>query len=226
MTAIEKASLIKDELERRYPNTSTFLKFKTDWQLLFAVVLSAQATDKSVNLATEKLFSILPELSDYTEENRDIIKLCIKNVGLSNTKTEYLIQEARILLEEYGGVVPRDREKLQKLPGVGFKSSGVVLAEYYGDPYIPVDTHVYRVTHRLGIVKDSLDPKGTELQLEKIFNSTNFNDHGSRRYLFKYIEDSGVYDVLKEMGLDEGDTIKLFDMEFEYYEEDYSVFED
>lgn len=63
-------------------------------------------------------------------------------------------------------------------------------------------------------------------QLEKIFNSTNFNDHGSRRYLFKYIEDSGVYDVLKEMGLDEGDTIKLFDMEFEYYEEDYSVFED
>lgn len=169
MTAIEKASLIKDELERRYPNTSTFLKFQTDWQLLFAVVLSAQATDKSVNLATEKLFSILPELSDYTEENRDVIKSCIKNVGLSNTKTEYLIQEARILLEEYGGVVPRNREKLQKLPGVGFKSSGVVLAEYYGDPYIPVDTHVYRVTHRLGIVKDSLDPKGTELQLEKIF---------------------------------------------------------
>lgn len=166
----ETCSFIADELQKLYPETKTFLNFNSDWQLLFAVILSAQATDISVNEATNILFVKYPDLSCYTDENKEGIKECIKRVGLSNSKSNYLIQTAKILLEQYGGVVPRNRDLLQKLPGVGFKTSGVVLAEYYQEPYIPVDTHVYRVTHRLGIVPSTYDPKKTELKLEKIFD--------------------------------------------------------
>lgn len=169
MTKSEKTLYIKERLETLYPHTETFLHFHSDYQLLFAIILSAQATDKSVNEATEKLFLLLPHLEDYKEENRDVILDSIKKVGLGKSKCEYILKTAKILLDEYDGKVPTDREKLMKLPGVGYKTSAVFLGEYYNLPFIPVDTHVYRVTHRLGLVKDSLSPDETEVALEKLY---------------------------------------------------------
>jgi hypothetical protein len=170
----QTCTFIALKLEELYPETKTFLNFESDWQLLFAVILSAQATDVSVNEATAKLFVNFPKLEDYTQERREEIHACIKKVGLGKSKTEYLIKTAKILLEQYDGHVPTDRLELQKLPGVGYKTSGVVLAEYYNYPYIPVDTHVLRVTHRLGIVPESYDPTKTENKLEKIFDVPSF----------------------------------------------------
>lgn len=169
----EKAEIILRELDSLYHKTETFLHYSSDWQLLFSIILSAQATDKSVNEATKRLFDEYDSLEKYTEENRLGILDCISKVGLGNSKSINLIKTARILLEEYDGKIPRDREKLQKLPGVGYKTSGVFLAEFYSDPYIPVDTHILRVTHRLGIVPEKYDATKTEIALEKMFDIGN-----------------------------------------------------
>ena len=165
----ERALHIGKEMLSLFPSDRAFLHYENDWQLLFAVILSAQATDTSVNEATAVLFKKYPRLEDYTEENRGGILSCIKKIGLGKSKCSYLIASAKILLEEYDGKVPLDREKLMKLPGCGYKTSGVVLAELYHYPYIPVDTHVYRVTHRLGLVSDKLSPEETEVALEKLY---------------------------------------------------------
>ena len=165
----KKAKFIAEKLQEKYPQTECFLHYKKAYELLFAVILSAQATDKSVNLATEKLFALCPSLEDYKIENQEKILACIKPVGLSKNKCQYLLETAKILQDKYHGEVPRLRDELMTLPGVGYKTSGVVLAELYNDPYIPVDTHVFRVSHRLGIVKDSLTPEKTEIALEKLF---------------------------------------------------------
>ncbi len=170
----EKALYIQEVLESLYPHTETFLHFSNDYQLLFAIILSAQATDKSVNEATKRLFSLLPHLEDYKEENKTIILDSIKKVGLGKSKCEYILKTAKILLEKHEGKVPTERSVLMTLPGVGYKTSGVFLGEYYNIAYIPVDTHVYRVTHRLGIVKDDLTSDETEVALEKLYK-----DHSS-----------------------------------------------
>lgn len=169
MVVSDKVKVVAKRLQERYPETHTFLNYETDWQLLFATMLSAQSTDKSVNTATSRLFIEYPRLEDYREENRKGILDCIRFVGLSNSKTGYLIKTAQILLKEYGGVIPKDRKKLVLMPGVGFKTASVVLAELYDFPFIPVDTHVHRVAIRLGFVKDKTSPNKTEEKLEKLF---------------------------------------------------------
>ncbi len=156
-------------LEELYLNTECFLNFDKDYELLFAVILSAQSTDKAVNEATSLLFKRFPTLASYTFERRDEIISCIKKVGLSTSKSKYLIEAAFKLLDEYEGRVPSSRDELMKFNGVGYKTSGVVLGELFNYPLIPVDTHVFRVSHRLGIVKDDLNPEQTEVALEKAF---------------------------------------------------------
>ncbi len=182
MTKKEKALYIQKVLESMYPHTETFLHFETDYQLLFAIILSAQATDKSVNEATERLFSLLPHLEDYKEENKEIILSSIKKVGLGKSKCEYILKTAEILLSQYDGKVPTDRKALMSLPGVGYKTSGVFLGEYYNIPVIPVDTHVYRVTHRLGLVKDNLTADETEVSLERLYKD-NSTIHLHRQFI-------------------------------------------
>lgn len=164
-----KIEIIHEELKKRYPHTESFLHYETDWQLLFAIILSAQATDKSVNEATSLLFLRYPILSDYTEENRSGIEECIRKVGLWKSKADYLIRTAMRLLTEFDGKVPHERKMIISLPGAAYKTSGVFLAEYYKEPYIPVDTHVQRVSLRLGLVKKGSTPEKTELTLEKLF---------------------------------------------------------
>ncbi len=163
----ETLERILSVLDGLYPRTECFLHHTKDYELLFAVILSAQATDVSVNRVTETLFQHYPSLESFGKATVEDIQKEIKSIGLSKAKSEYLVKTARILLAEYGGVLPKDREKLMTLPGVGFKTSGVVLAELYDDPYLPVDTHVKRVVSRLGIVSEKLTPEETELALEK-----------------------------------------------------------
>ena len=163
----ETLERILSVLEDLYPETECFLHHEKDYELLFAVILSAQATDVSVNKVTKTLFWHYPDLESFAKAKAEDIQKEIKSIGLSKTKSEYLVKTARILLEEYKGEVPKDREKLMALPGVGFKTSGVVLAELYDYPFLPVDTHVKRVTSRLGIVSEKLTPEQTEIALEK-----------------------------------------------------------
>ena len=157
-------------LQVLFPKTSTFLHYKKDYELLFAIILSAQATDVSVNQATDVLFRKFPDLDDYRESSYDEIYQIIRPVGLCKTKATHIIKTAEILKERYQGKVPRDRESLMKLPGVGAKTAAVFLGEYYDEPYFPVDTHVKRVSIRLGLVKEGSDPIDIEKRLEKLFS--------------------------------------------------------
>ncbi len=165
----EKIPFIVETLNRLYPETKTFLQYEKDYELLFAVILSAQATDKSVNEATRILFDRFPSLSDYSDENRDEIALIVSKVGLGKTKTDHIIRTAKILLAEYDGKLPHDRKTLESLPGVGVKTSGVVLAELGIKDFLPVDTHVHRVTRRLGLYRNDRMPEEVEKILERKF---------------------------------------------------------
>ena len=121
-------------LQVLFPKTSTFLHYKKDYELLFAIILSAQATDVSVNQATDVLFRKFPNLDDYRESSYDEIYQIIRPVGLCKTKATHIIKTAEILKDRYQGKVPRDRESLMKLPGVGAKTAAVFLGEYYDEP--------------------------------------------------------------------------------------------
>ncbi len=173
MVINEKAEKIKEALNKEYPQTKTFLNYTKDYELLFAVILSAQATDKSVNDATGVLFKECPMLSDYTCDKKERIYAIIKRIGLAKSKTEYLLSTARILREEYHGILPHDRKELMKLPGVGYKTSGVVLSELGIEDFFPVDTHVQRVSKRLGLIRKET-PEETETVLERIFQGSKY----------------------------------------------------
>lgn len=166
MTRAEIQGFLK-RLEECFPHTECFLHHENDWQLLIAILLSAQATDKSVNEATKVLFFHFPTLESLAKAEEEEIEKDIHKVGLSRSKAKNVKMTAQILLEKYGAEVPKDREELEKLPGIGHKTSGVFLAEEYQYPYLPVDTHVHRVTERLGLVPKGLTPDEVEEILER-----------------------------------------------------------
>lgn len=163
-----KVELVLSSFKKLYPHTECFLNYTKDYELLFAVILSAQATDKSVNKATDILFKSFKSLDDYVYEKRDKILECVKSVGLGKSKTDYILKSAYKLRDEFDYKIPKDRSVLTTFPGVGFKTSGVVLAELYNFPYIPVDTHVYRVSKRLGFIVNE-NPIECEKKLETLF---------------------------------------------------------
>jgi endonuclease-3 len=135
------------------PNPRTELRFRTPFTLLVAVVLSAQATDKSVNKATDKLYAIADTPAKILELGESGLIPFIASIGLYRTKARNVVRLAQILVEQYGGEVPLNREALQSLPGVGRKTASVVLNELDIEPAIAVDTHVFRVAHRLKLSK-------------------------------------------------------------------------
>lgn len=169
MEISEKVEIILSTLSKLFPKTECFLNYKKDYELLFAVILSAQATDKSVNSATSRLFSSFKTLDDYTYSRKDEIFNFIKSIGLGKSKCEYILKSAYKLRDEFNYLIPRNRDILTTFPGVGYKTSGVVLAELYDYPYIPVDTHVYRVSKRLGLISQSVSLIDCEKVLENIF---------------------------------------------------------
>jgi endonuclease III len=133
------------------PEPRTELRYQTPYQLLVAVILSAQATDKSVNAATAGLFAVAPTPAAMLELGVTGLKRHIRTIGLFNAKARHIIAASKLLLERHGGEVPADREALEALPGVGRKTANVVLNAAFGAPTIAVDTHIFRVANRTGL---------------------------------------------------------------------------
>ncbi len=140
-------------LRAENPEPTTELNYSTPFELLIAVVLSAQATDVGVNKATARLFQVANTPQAILDLGLDGLKQYIRTIGLYNTKAENIIKLCRILIERHGGEVPRDRASLEALPGVGRKTANVVLNTAFGEPTIAVDTHIFRVANRTGIAR-------------------------------------------------------------------------
>lgn len=140
-----------ERLRQANPAPATELDYRTPFELLVAVVLSAQATDKGVNRATARLFPMANTPATILALGEQGLKDCISSIGLYNAKAKNIISMCRILLESHGGEVPRERAALEALPGVGRKTANVVLNTAFGEPVIAVDTHIFRVANRTGL---------------------------------------------------------------------------
>ena len=151
-------------LDRIYPNAGCALNYQTPFQLLIAVVLSAQTTDKSVNNVTPLLFEKYPDPSSLAAADQDDVAECIRRIGMYKTKSRNIISLSAKLVSVYGSEVPDDYESLVSLPGVGRKTANVVLAEAFGHQRIAVDTHVFRVSNRIGFTSEK-DVLRTEMEL-------------------------------------------------------------
>ena len=156
-------------LDTLYPNPRCELNYQKDYELLLAVMLSAQTTDKRVNMVTSILFQKYPTLEDLSHASKeDIIKI-IRPIGTYERKAQNVLDIATSLLEEQGGIVPNDRQYLESLNGVGHKTASVVLSNLYGENCVAVDTHVSRVSKRLGLVKKEDDVFQIEKKLTRKF---------------------------------------------------------
>lgn len=151
-------------LAEAYPNATTDLTFSSPFELLVAVVLSAQSTDAQVNKITERLFQKFHTPKDFAELTPEELAEHIKGCGLFRNKSKFLVETSRIIVEKYKGKVPENREQLEKLPGVGRKTANVVLGVAFGQNTFPVDTHVHRLAHRLGLASGK-NPEQTEREL-------------------------------------------------------------
>jgi endonuclease-3 len=161
MKAADRVEFFR-RLESVIPEPRTELDYRTPFELLVAVILSAQATDVGVNKATRKLFPVANTPTALLQLGVDGLKEYIRTIGLYNSKAENIIKTCRILLEQHDGAVPRDRKSLEALPGVGRKTANVVLNTAFGEPTIAVDTHIFRVANRTGLA-----PGKTPLQVEQ-----------------------------------------------------------
>ncbi|MCH9670645.1 MAG: endonuclease III [Gammaproteobacteria bacterium] len=163
----EKRTKIFEYLRSGNPSPTTELAFNNPFELLIAVVLSAQATDKSVNIATQGLFAAANSPAAMLELGEDAVRDAIKTIGLYRNKAANVIKTCRILVDEHGGQVPEDRDALEALPGVGRKTANVVLNTAFGHPTIAVDTHIFRVSNRTGIApgKDVVEVEKRLLRL-------------------------------------------------------------
>ena len=155
---------ILDSLELQYPEADCALSHQSVFQLLIAVVLSAQTTDKSVNAVTEELFKKYPDARTMSLAPAGDLERMIRRIGMYKTKSKHILSLSGILAEQYNGQVPEDYDKLIQLPGVGRKTANVVLAVGFGHQRIAVDTHVFRVSNRIGLVAEK-DVLKTELAL-------------------------------------------------------------
>jgi endonuclease-3 len=140
-------------LDRAYPDAKIALNFTTPLELLVATILSAQCTDERVNMVTPVLFRAYRSAADYARLSPATLEKAIRSTGFFRAKARSIIGMARTLVEQHGGEVPREREVLVKLPGVGLKTANVVLGNAFGEPAIAVDTHVFRISQRLGLAR-------------------------------------------------------------------------
>ena len=151
------------------PVAESELRYENPYQLLVAVILSAQCTDKRVNMTTPALFAAFPTAEAMAAATAEEIYPYIRSISYPNNKAKNLAGMARMLVAEFGGVVPSDLDQLQRLPGVGRKTANVVGAVIWQKEVMPVDTHVFRVAARIGLSRNAKTPLQTELQLEKGF---------------------------------------------------------
>ncbi|APT75923.1 endonuclease III [Marinitoga sp. 1137] len=153
-------------LSETYPESKTALKYSNNFELLIAVMLSAQTTDNQVNKVTPELFKRFKTPYDFAKFNPEELEEYIKGVGLYKTKSKNIIKTCQILVEKYNGEIPQTREELMELPGVGRKTANVILSVAFGKDAIAVDTHVFRVANRIGLA-NAKDVKKTEEDLMK-----------------------------------------------------------
>ena len=163
----ERYKGIIDYFEKAMPVAESELNFENPYQLLVAVILSAQCTDKRVNLTTPALFEAYPTPYDMAQASAAEIYEYIRSISYPNNKAKNLAAMARMLVAEFGGEVPSDIEEMMRLPGVGRKTANVVGAVVWNKEVMPVDTHVFRVSARIGLSVGAKTPRATELQLEK-----------------------------------------------------------
>jgi endonuclease III len=154
-------------LERTYPNAVTALEYRSPFELLIAVILSAQCTDARVNLTTPHLFAKYPDAQALAHADQADVEQIIKSCGFFRMKAKNIINAARGLIAEHGGEVPSDRESLEALPGVGRKTANVVMSVAFAEAAFAVDTHVFRVAHRLGLTL-ATTPRGVEEDVTKL----------------------------------------------------------
>ena len=166
---MKKSDFIGDYLDSLFPNPKCELIYHNDYELLMAIVLSAQTTDKRVNTVTPILFQKYPSLNDLKEADLKDLELILRPIGSFRKKASYIKNIASILISDYQGIVPRDRELLMNLPGVGRKTANVFLSEFYQESAIAVDTHVDRVSKRLGLASKKDDVFMIEKKLMKAF---------------------------------------------------------
>lgn len=159
---------ILDYFRKQMPEASSELQFGSAFQLLCATLLSAQCTDKRINLVTPALFQRYPTAKEMAKAEPDDVLEYVKSVSYPNAKSKHLVEMARKLVSDFDGEVPAEMDQLVTLPGVGRKTANVVQAVWFGKAAMPVDTHVYRVSHRLGLVpKTANTPEKVEQQLLK-----------------------------------------------------------
>ena len=163
----ERYNQVISRFEETMPVAETELHYETPFQLLVAVILSAQCTDKRVNMVTPALFKAYPDAEAMALATPEEIFEYVHSVSYPNNKSKHLAAMARMLVSDFGGVVPEDVCDLQKLPGVGRKTANVIAAVVFEQPAMPVDTHVFRVSNRIGLTRNSKTPLETERELTK-----------------------------------------------------------
>ena len=168
MTRREKAAAVLAHLRADIPAPETELRYRTEFELLVAVILSAQCTDKRVNGVTPALFEAYPDAAAMAEAEADEIFPYVRSVSYPNNKAKALAKTARMLRDDHGGEVPRAHGDLVKLAGVGRKTANVVVAVAFDEPAIAVDTHVFRVSNRIGLVNDKPTPLAVERGLRRV----------------------------------------------------------
>jgi len=167
MTLNERYKNIIDWFQENMPVAETELHHDNPFHLLIAVILSAQCTDKRVNLTTPKIFADFPTPESMAGVSSDIIFSYIKSISYPNNKAKHLVGMAQRLVTEFNGIVPDNVDELQKLPGVGRKTANVVASVIFNKPAMAVDTHVFRISERLGLTTNSKNPLQTEITLVK-----------------------------------------------------------
>lgn len=167
MTTKERFKLILDYFQKNQPEVETELDYTDPYELLVAVILSAQCTDKRVNLITPAFFERFPSAEILSAATQDEIFEYIKSCSYPNNKAKNLLGMAKMLTNDFGGILPDDPRELEKLPGVGRKTANVVASVIFNKPTMAVDTHVFRVADRIGLTTNAKTPLASELQLIK-----------------------------------------------------------
>lgn len=167
MTKKERYRLVVDYFRENNPAAETELNYSNPYELLVAVILSAQCTDKRVNIVTKDLFERFPNAKELSEADVEEVFEYIRSISYPNNKSKYLVKMAGMLVNEFNNVVPSDIDELQKMPGVGRKTANVIASVVYNKPTMAVDTHVFRVANRLGLTNNAKTPLASEKELVK-----------------------------------------------------------
>jgi len=176
----QRADIVLKELKKLFPESKTILNFSNDWELVVAVALSAQTTDKQVNVITSTLFKKYPTLSDYTNTSLEEFQNDISGVNYYKTKAKHILAAAKLLQEDFSGKLPKSVKELMRLPGVGRKTANVVLGNAHGlVEGIAVDTHVHRLSMQFGLTSNS-NPEKIEKDLMEIFPKEEWFDLTNR----------------------------------------------